>query len=98
VYAFIEYDLAYEPLKSMKGQVVADFIVGHSIDQNINESCKLVSICPWKLFFDGSACREGQGVGVVLVSPRGAVFETSACLEYFCTNNQAEYEAILLGL
>jgi hypothetical protein len=26
-YALIEYDLAYEPLKSMKGQVIADFIV-----------------------------------------------------------------------
>jgi hypothetical protein len=26
-YAWIEYDLAYEPLKSMKDQVVADFIV-----------------------------------------------------------------------
>jgi hypothetical protein len=26
-YALIEYDLAYESLKSMKGQVVADFIV-----------------------------------------------------------------------
>jgi ribonuclease HI len=57
-----------------------------------------VSIHPWKLFFDGSACREGQGVGVVLVSPRGAIFEQSFHLEYFCTNNQAEYEAILLGL
>jgi hypothetical protein len=33
-YALIEYDLAYEPLKSMKWQVVANFIVGHSIDQN----------------------------------------------------------------
>jgi hypothetical protein len=31
-YALIEYDLAFEPLKSMKGQVIADFIVGHSID------------------------------------------------------------------
>jgi hypothetical protein len=31
-YALIEYDLAYEPLKSMKDQVVADFIVGHSCD------------------------------------------------------------------
>jgi hypothetical protein len=29
-------------LKSIKGQVVADFIVGHSIDQNIDESCNLV--------------------------------------------------------
>jgi hypothetical protein len=86
-YALIEYDLAYEPLKSMKDQVVADFIVGHSIDQNSDESCNLLSIRPWKLFFDGSACREGQGVGVILISSRGAIFETSTRLEYFCTNN-----------
>jgi hypothetical protein len=45
-YALIEYDLAYEPLKSMKDQVVADFIVEHSIDQNNDESCNLVSIHP----------------------------------------------------
>jgi ribonuclease HI len=82
----------------MKDQVVVDFIVGHSIDQNNDESCNLVSIHPWKLFFDGSVCRESQGVGVVLVSHRGAIFEESVRLEYFCTNNQAEYEAILLGL
>jgi ribonuclease HI len=85
-------------LKSIKGQVVADFIIGHSIDQNSDKSCNLVSIRPWKLFFDGSACREGQGVGIVLISPGGAVFEQSVRLEYFCTNNQAEYEAILLDL
>jgi hypothetical protein len=94
VYALIEYDLAYESLKSMEGQVVADFIIGHSIYQNRDELVNLVSIRPWKLFFDGSACREGQSVGVVLISPKGAVFETSARLEYFCTNNQAKYEAI----
>jgi phage terminase large subunit-like protein len=91
-------NLTYEPLKSMKGQVVADFIVGHIIDQNSDESCNLVSIHPWKLFFDGSTCREGQGVGVVLISPRGAVSEQLTRLLYFYTNNQAEYEAILLGL
>jgi hypothetical protein len=45
-YALIEYDLAYEPLKSMKGQVVVDFIIEHSIDQNSDESCNLVSISP----------------------------------------------------
>jgi hypothetical protein len=61
-YALIEYDLAYEPLKSMKCQVVVDFIIGHSIDQNSNESCNLVSIHQWKLFFDGSACRQCQHV------------------------------------
>jgi hypothetical protein len=45
-YALIEYNLAYEPLKSMKGQVVADFIIVHSINQNNDESCNLVSIHP----------------------------------------------------
>jgi hypothetical protein len=43
-YGLIEYDLAYEQLKSMKCQVLANFIVGHSIDQNSDESCNLVSI------------------------------------------------------
>jgi hypothetical protein len=94
----IEYDVAYESLKSIKGQVVANFIVEYSIDQNNDESCNLVSIHPWKLFFDGSTCREGQGVGVVLISSREAVFEQLVRLEYFCTNNQAEYKDILLGM
>jgi ribonuclease HI len=97
-YALIEYDLAYETLKSIKGQVVADLIIEHSIDQNIDESCNLVLIHLWKLFFDGSACSEGQGVGIVLISSREAVFELSVCLEYFCTTNQVEYKAILLDL
>jgi hypothetical protein len=70
-YALIEYDLAYKSLKSMKGQVVMDIIVGHSFDQNSDESYNLVSIHPWKLFFNGSACRESQGVGVILISSRG---------------------------
>jgi hypothetical protein len=82
----------------MKGQVVLDFIVGHSIDQNSDESCNFVSIHPWKLLFDGLARREGQGLEVVLVLTKGALFEQSVHLEYFCTNNQAEYEAILLDL
>jgi ribonuclease HI len=97
-YVLIEHDLAYESLKSIKGQVVADFIVEHSIHQNDDESCNFVSIHPYKLFFDGSAYTGGQGVGIVLISSRGAIFEQSVRLEYFCTNNQAEYEVILLGL
>jgi hypothetical protein len=45
-YALIEYDLSYEASKSIKGQVVAGFIVGHSIDQNSDGSCILVLIHP----------------------------------------------------
>src|SRR3954466_15133907 len=34
-YALIEYDLAYESLKSMKGQIVANFIVEHRINNKM---------------------------------------------------------------
>jgi ribonuclease HI len=52
----------------------------------------------WKLYFDGSACSSGQGIGIVIVSPNGDNFEASCRLNFFCTNNQAEYEALLFGL
>jgi hypothetical protein len=36
-YALIEFDLTYELLKSIRGQVVVDFIFEHNIDQNRSE-------------------------------------------------------------
>jgi hypothetical protein len=97
-YALIEYDLAYESLKSMKGQIIAIFIVEHQIDNEHDIDLNLVSLVPWKLYFDVLVCSNGQGVGVVYISPHGIVFEASCHLEYFCINNQAKYEALLFGL
>jgi hypothetical protein len=45
-YALIEYDLAYKSQKYMKGQIVTDFIIGHNVNQNKDESFNLVSIRP----------------------------------------------------
>jgi hypothetical protein len=45
-YALIEYDLAYEPLKAMKGQIVDDFIVEHRVDDRHNVDLDLVSLVP----------------------------------------------------
>lgn len=88
--------LCYEPLRAMKGHILADFITDHRVDIGSEVAC--VNISPWKLFFDGSVCKEGQGIGYVLVSPNGLVHESSVRIEYPCTNNQIEYEALLLGL
>ena len=77
---------------------MANFIVDHRIADKHDLEVGYVSVKPLKLNFDGLACGVGQGVGLIFVSPRGAVFEISYRLEYFCTNNQAEYEALLLGL
>jgi ribonuclease HI len=50
------------------------------------------------LYFDGSVCDDGQGIGVVLISPNGAIFDMSNRLDKNHTNNQVEYEALLFGL
>jgi ribonuclease HI len=50
------------------------------------------------LHFDGSACRSGSGVGIVIISPNGAIFQALSRLDHRCTNNQIEYEALLIRL
>jgi hypothetical protein len=97
-YALIEYDLAYEPLKSMKGQVVADFIIEHQIDDTRKLDISYLIVTLWTLYFDGSVRNEGQIIGIMLVSPNNACFDFSSRLKTYCTNNQAEYEALLFGL
>jgi hypothetical protein len=95
-YALIEYDLRYEPLKTMKGQVIADFIEDHNISTD-DEVCQVEEGC-WTLFFDGSVCNQGQGIGYIIMSPHGLEQEFAAQLEFTFTNNQAEYKALLSGL
>jgi hypothetical protein len=87
-YALVEYDLAYESLKSVKGQILADFIVEHQINYGHDLEVGYITCTPWKLYFDGSVCDDGRevGIGNVLISSSAAVFELSNRLEEFCTN------------
>jgi ribonuclease HI len=88
-----EFELRFESAKAVKGQIIADFITEHR-DPSIN----LLEITPWALFFDGSSCGKGGGVGILLISPRGEMFKFAIPIQPTVTNNQAEYEALLRGL
>ncbi|KAJ1375999.1 Ribonuclease H domain [Sesbania bispinosa] len=52
----------------------------------------------WTLQFDGTPANPCGGAGVVLEQERGKVFAFSYHLGFPCTNNEAEYEALILGL
>jgi hypothetical protein len=84
IYSMIEYDLLYESLRAIKGQVMADFIVDHMVSEEGEVS--LIEISPWLLYFDGSVCGKGQGIGCVLVSPLGTRFRLAVRLEFPCTS------------
>ena len=50
------------------------------------------------MFFDGAYCKDGTGVGILLISPTGVTYKFYFTLSFPYTNNIAEYEALLLGL
>jgi hypothetical protein len=66
MFALSEFDIRYQPTKAVKGQALADLIV-----ERINTNVATLSMCSCAIYFDGSACEDGCGVGILLVSPRG---------------------------
>ena len=47
---------------------------------------------------NGSSNRQAEGAGVVLLSPEGDIVECMIRLYFPTTNNEAEYEALVVGL
>ena len=52
----------------------------------------------WTMVFDGASNVLGNGMGVVIVSPKGFHTPFTARLCFDCTNNMAEYEACIMGI
>ncbi|XP_016195951.1 uncharacterized protein LOC107637006 [Arachis ipaensis] len=97
--ALTEFNLQYVPTKAVKGQVITDFLVDNSKDLN-DKGANIVDVEVnyWKLYFDGSKHKDGAGVGILIISPEGIPSEFLFKLKYPCSNNVAEYEALILGL
>ncbi|GJZ99582.1 reverse transcriptase domain-containing protein [Tanacetum coccineum] len=94
------YDIQYRPRISIKGQILADFIVERpeeeSPDELMAEPEELSE--PWTLFTDGSSCIDGSGAGLILTNPEGVEFTYAMRFRFEATNNEAEYEALIAGL
>ncbi|GJV89500.1 reverse transcriptase domain-containing protein [Tanacetum coccineum] len=95
-----EYAIHYRPRVSVKGQILADFIVERpekdSPDTPMEEEGELPE--PWILFTDGSSCTDGSGAGLILTNPEGMEFTYALRFRFDATNNEAEYEASIVGL
>ncbi|XP_076957532.1 uncharacterized protein LOC143633044 [Bidens hawaiensis] len=99
-----EHAIEYKQRSAIKGQVLADFIA--EIPQEKEEECKREIKPPvdqrkdevWKLFIDGASNDEGAGAGLRITNPKGQHFTYAIRLEFKRTNNEAEYEALLVGL
>ena len=52
----------------------------------------------WEVYVYGALNQKGSGVGLVLISPEKVIIEKSLRLDFSATNNEAEYEALLIGI
>ncbi|KAL0439644.1 UNVERIFIED_CONTAM: hypothetical protein Slati_2447400 [Sesamum latifolium] len=50
------------------------------------------------MYFDGASHKEGAGAGVIFITSDGEVLPYSFTLTQNCSNNAAEYQALILGL
>jgi len=91
------FDIRYRPRNSMKRQVLANFIAEFSPKNDGKIICNVGSR-PWKVFVDGASSAMGVGAGIVIITPTGIRLEHSFRLGFKASNNEAEYEAFLVGL
>ncbi|GKV03063.1 hypothetical protein SLEP1_g15430 [Rubroshorea leprosula] len=89
--------------KAVKRQALADFLAGHPcLDVNVDEEKGInlfsIDLVPWRLIFDGSMTDQASGAGIIIVSPDGIKTQWCFQLDFECTNNQAEYEALVICL
>nr|CAN76815.1 hypothetical protein VITISV_044116 [Vitis vinifera] len=91
-----EFGIEFQPRLSMKGQVMADFVLEYSRKPGQHEESGKKEW--WTLRVDGASRSSGSGVGLLLQSPTGEHLEQAIRLGFSASNNEAEYEAILSGL
>ena len=104
------FNIKYMPHTSIKEQVLVDLVAEFAEcpkemdveNHNMGErSVGIVSVqcpMPWELYMDVAANQRGSGVGLVLVSPKKITIKKSLRLSFSIKNNEAKYEALLMGM
>lgn len=88
-----EFNIWYCLRNSIKAQALADFIVEFTVGKIDDQGATT-----WKVQMDGSSNKRTEGIRVVLQFAKGDIIECAIWLQFSMTNNEAEYEAILIGL
>ena len=95
---------------SIKGQVLADLVAefteplieelesAENMDEKLVGTISQYRLPAWEVYVDGASNQKGSGIGLVLTSPEKVIIEKSLRLDFLATNNEAEYEVLLIGM
>jgi len=84
-----EFNIRYEPHGPIKAQCLLDFV---------NDLQHIPTEDQWTLHVDGSSNPKGVDADIVLEGPNDILIKKSLHFAFKTSNNQVEYEAILVGL
>jgi ribonuclease HI len=91
-----EFSIDFVHRSSIQSHALADFIADWTPGAQDKE--KITDAEAWTIFCNGSWGTFGAGAAAILISPSKIKTCYAARLDFNCTNNIAEYEALLLGL
>uniref|UniRef100_A0A5K1EIT5 Uncharacterized protein n=1 Tax=Nymphaea colorata TaxID=210225 RepID=A0A5K1EIT5_9MAGN len=102
----MQYDLEYVFQKSIKGQALVDQLADFPQYEEIRTNdefpdehvLRLEIVLIWKIYFDGSRNVMGADIGILLITPEDEMILYSLKLDFSCTHNVVEYEALIQGL
>ena len=86
-----EFDIQYEPRMTIKSQALTDFLAEIMDNEDTREP-------GWALHVDGASSSKGCGAGVILEMEGEIIVELSIKFDFWVSNNQAEYEALIADL
>nr|GEW19801.1 reverse transcriptase domain-containing protein [Tanacetum cinerariifolium] len=93
-----EHNITYRPRTSVKGQILADFLIEMPGDASQTVPVAATQEEPWTLFTYGSSCVDGSGAWLILTNLKGVEFTYALRFQFTAFNNEAEYEALVAGL
>ncbi|KAM2369176.1 hypothetical protein EV1_046126 [Malus domestica] len=108
-----QYSIVFRPYMSIKAQALADFIaefmpsLGNATERpnDATEEAEHTLAVPaplngdfWHLHVDDTSNYKSSRAGMVFVTPDGSMLEQAISLGFKASNNEAEYEALLVGI
>ena len=70
-----EFDIRYKPKTTIKGQILADFVMEFTSTEPTENTQAPTDLPIWKLSVEGATNAQGSGAGLILTSPEGIDIE-----------------------
>ena len=87
-----KFSIRYQPHKHINSRVLSDFCA------KLSSSNLSLESNPWILFVNGAFNIKGSGAEIILEGINGLTLKQSLGFNFKATNNQSEYETLIVGL